>query len=109
MTNLAIISLGICSQEQKHMLEEVHGKDGVYYSLGLLFFRCSEACVKLFTILCWTWFLLKYFPNGIEIGASFLLSCSLASWNSQLDDLLAILSSLKEKVKQKYSLLPEKI
>lgn len=52
MTNLAIISLGICSQEQKHMLEEVHGKNGVYYSLGLLSFRCSEACVKLFTILC---------------------------------------------------------
>lgn len=43
------------------------------------------------------------------MGASFLLSCSLASWNLQLDDLLEILSSLKEKVKQKYSLLPQKI
>lgn len=73
MTNLAIISLGICSQEQEHMLKEVHGRNGVYYSLGVLFFfRSSGACIKLFTIQYCTWFLLKDFSNGIEISASLL-------------------------------------
>lgn len=78
------------------MLKEVQSRNGICDSLGLLFLE-DEACIRLSTIRCCTWFLLKGFLNEVEIGASSLvMSCSLASWDLQLDNPLANLSGLKE-------------
>lgn len=62
------------------MLKEVQSRNGICDSLGLLFLE-DEACIRLSTIRCCTWFLLKGFLNEVEIGASSLVPLLLGTCN----------------------------